>query len=65
LQLLPEEHRHVTNGLAQPTMDFAADAKRGHNSDVAILLSPSTRERLPGNLYDHAMFTTEIGVIAC
>src|SRR5262249_36877845 len=32
--------RHLTNGLASPASDSAADARRGHSFDVAIRLSP-------------------------
>jgi hypothetical protein len=35
-----------TAGLASPASDSTADAKRRHSFDVAVLLSPSARERL-------------------
>src|SRR5262249_40177285 len=47
LRLFPEQHRHLTKGLASPTIDATAGARRGYRFDVAILMSPSARERLP------------------
>ena len=47
LRLLPEQHRHLTKGLASPTIDATAGARRGYRFDVAVLMSPSARERLP------------------
>ena len=46
LRLLPEQDRHLTNGLAVPTIDSTVDARRGYSVDVPILMSPSTRERI-------------------
>jgi hypothetical protein len=50
LQLLPEQARQLTNGLATLGIHSTVDARRGHNFDVTILLSPSGRERLPSDL---------------
>src|SRR5271166_2597571 len=46
MRLLPESVRRLTpGGFASPTRHSTADARRGHRSDLAILLSPSARER--------------------
>ena len=47
LPLLPEQYRDLTNGLASPTISSAAAARRGYSFDVAVLMPPSTHERLP------------------
>jgi hypothetical protein len=39
----------LTSGFVSPASHSAADARRGHSFDVAILLSPSARERLRRN----------------
>src|SRR5262249_50802977 len=47
LRLPPESVRHLTSGgFASPTRHSIADARRGHRSDLAILLSPSACEWL-------------------
>src|SRR5262249_49828236 len=55
LRLSPETVRHLTpGGFASPTRLSTAGARRGHRSDLAILLSPSARERFPLSLTNKA-----------
>jgi tetratricopeptide (TPR) repeat protein len=46
LRLLPEQHRHLANGLASATTDSTAAASPGYSFDAAIPMSSSARERL-------------------
>src|SRR6516162_1188133 len=41
LRLLPEQHRHLANGLASATTDSTAAASPGYSFDAAIPMSSS------------------------